>query len=97
MALLPPVPGRVPELAAFAPASIVRSGLRGTGAALVVERAELLMILDLHRQGPVCDCDRERAAIPRRSAYIERGLEPPPTARNRWATKQDLLPCRLLA
>ncbi|RWN25197.1 MAG: IS21 family transposase [Mesorhizobium sp.] len=79
MALLPPVPGRVPELAAFAPASIVRPDLIGIGAALVVQLGELLMILDLHRQGlSVTAIARRTGRDPKTvRKYIERRLELP--------------------
>jgi transposase len=79
LALLPPVPGRVPELAAFAPVPIVRSDLCGTGAALVVQLGERLMILDLHRQGlSVTAIARRTGRDPKTvRKYIERGLELP--------------------
>ncbi|MET3524704.1 hypothetical protein ABID25_006575 [Mesorhizobium abyssinicae] len=77
MALLPPVPGRVPELAASAPASIVVSDLIEIGGALVVQLGELLMILDLHREGlSVTAIARRTGRDPKTvRKYIERGLE----------------------
>lgn len=78
--------GTRPKLAAFAPVSIVRPDLYGTGAALVVQLRELLMILDLHRQGLSVSAIARRTGRDPKTVrkYIERGLELPAMGRDRW-------------
>jgi hypothetical protein len=73
------LPGRAPADRAFGPKPTIASELIRTGAAWMIQLGDLMMILDLHRQG------LSIAAIARRTGrdpktvrkYIECGLDPP--------------------
>jgi transposase len=58
---------------------MIPSGLIRTGAAMVVKLGELMMILDLHRQGLSITAIARRTGRDPKTVrkYIERGLEPP--------------------
>src|SRR5215204_5478740 len=70
--------GRAPDLQAFPPSPTIPSDMIRTGAA-VVQLGELMMILDLHRQGlSVTAIARRTGRDPKTvRKYIERGLELP--------------------
>jgi len=72
-------PGRAPALPAAHPSSILPVDIHSNGAATVVRLGELLMILDLHRQGLSITAIARRTGRDPKTVrkYIERGLEPP--------------------
>jgi hypothetical protein len=49
------------------------------GSGAVIKLGELVMILDLHRQGPTVSAIARQLGIDRKTVrrYLERGLEPP--------------------
>jgi transposase len=69
-------PGRAPGSRAARRSMISSAGREG---ATVIQLGELIMILDLHRQGLSVSAIARRVGIDRKTArkYIERGLEPP--------------------
>jgi transposase len=73
---MPGFPGRVPGSRAVRRSMIPSAGGRGTTA---IQLGELMMILDLHRQGLSVTAIARRVGIDRKTVrkYMERGLEPP--------------------
>jgi transposase len=73
------LPGRAPAGRAIGPLPTIASELIRTGAARMVQLGELMMILDLHRQGLSITAIARRTGRDPKTVrkYIARGLEPP--------------------
>jgi transposase len=73
------LPGYGLEGGAFCPLPIISAGGNRTGAAKVIHFGELMMILDLHRQGLSISAIARRTGRDPKTIrkYIARGLEPP--------------------
>ena len=75
----PGLPGRAPGVRAVDPLPSIPSDLIRKGAAAVIQLGELMMILELHRQGVSITAIARRTGRDPKSVrkYIERGLELP--------------------
>ena len=73
------LPGQAPAVRVFGPKPTIASELIRTGAERMVQLGELMMILDLHRQGlSITTIARRTGRDPKTvRKYIALGLEPP--------------------
>ena len=92
--MVPGLAGRAPPGRAFRPLLTITSEVIRTGAARMVQLGELMMILDLHRQGLSISAIARRTGRDPKTVrkYIERGLEPPAYGPRRAGRPNKLAP-----